>query len=466
MQIFFRFILWTLILSVGVFVTMAIPFLQVANNLLWFFSTVLIGGGIALVAKNCGRGALLLAIPISVLLANAVVVRIWPPQVRHNIFRAFNEVARRDGDYQQLRRQLLPVTTRQLKVSSPLQHGWKSGNRTLDIANGITLELFATGLVSAHGIAIDKNGILFVSLPHIGQIVSLHDEDGDGIAERSKVFAHGLDKPTGLAFKDDVLCVATATELLSLVDSNHDYCADSRHVMTDQLLAFSHHWEHALVLGADNQLYVSVGGEDNSFNWQQAAVLRVQDNGELRLYSSGLYDCRGLAVHPQSGSLWASENSPETIGYFVHPDELNVLRANGDYGWPCCYGNRQPDAKLGSVNICLSTEPSLMKLPAHSTPGGITFGARLRGADYFKNMLYMALQGTQSGKRQQGFRLMGIPLAEDGRITGWGIDLVMGWSNDGQPWGQPTDCSVGEDGCLYLSDKMAGAIYRLSFADV
>lgn len=458
-----RFILWTLLLTVGVFVTMAIPFLQVANNLLWFLSTVLIGGAAALVVKNCGRGALLLAIPISILVANALVVRLWPPQIQPNVFRAFNEVAKRDADYRTLHQHLLPVTRTQLELPSSSAHGGQAGMQQLDVVNGITLNVFSSGLINPHGIAIDRQGVVFVSLPKVGQIVSLHDDDGDGRADRVVVFMAGLDKPSGLAFKDDVLCVATAAKLLALPDVNHDYLADSQQLISDKLRSFPQNWAHALVVGADNHLYVSVAGDDQNSSWQHASVLRVAD-GALQLFATGLYDCQGLAVHPQSGSLWATENSPETIGYFVHPDELNVLRANGDYGWPFCYGNRLPDANLGTVDICQATEPAIMQLPANSVPSGIAFGAMLQGADYFKNMLYMVMQGLDSGKRQQGFRLMGVPLGADGRITGWGIDLVAGWSVEGQPWGQPTACAVGGDGCLYITDQRAGVVYRLSFA--
>ncbi len=464
MQVIFRFILWTLILTIGVFVTMAIPFLQVGNSLLWFFSTVLIGAAAALVVKNCGRGALLLAIPIAVLLANAIVVRLWPPQVQHNIFRAFNEVAKRDVNYRKLHKNLLPITRKHLVLPATLHNGWHAIEQELAVANGISLDLFFTGLISPHNIAMDSEGVVFVSLPKVGQVVSLHDDDGDAKADRVLVFVAGLDKPSGLVFKDGVLNVATATKLLALPDDNHDYRADSQQVVTDRLLAFPQRWAHALVLGVDNHLYVSVAGDDKTNSWQQAAVLRVVADGELQLFSSGLYNCQGLAVHPQSGSLWATENSPETIGYFVHPDELNVLRDNGDYGWPFCYGNRLPDANLGSVDICQPTAPALMQLPANSIPSGLTFGAKLHGADYFKNMLYMVMQGLDSGKRQQGFRLMGVPLGADGRILGWGIDLISGWSVEGQPWGYPTDCAVGGDGCLYITDQLAGAVYRLSFA--
>ncbi len=477
MKMIIRFILWTLILTVGVFVTMSIPFVtpvassSMARTLSWFIAPILIGSGVALVAKNCGRGALMLAIPIAVLLANGVVGEIWPPQVRHNIFRALNAVAKRDTAYRDLRKQLLPVTSQKLIVPPALQRGWDAGEHSLNVAHGVQITVFATGLIQPRNLTVDAAGVLFVSLPHVGQVVSLHDVDGDGQADKTIAFAVDLDQPSGLAFHHGELCVATAGQVVAFADKNNDYVADVKvgRIVSDDLPPAAHHWAHALIEGADKQLYVSVGAEVAEDSWQKAAVLRVADDGTLQMYASGLYDCQGLAVHPQSGSLWSSENAPQTIGYFVHPDEINVLRKNGDYGWPFCYGNRLPDAKLGSTEICNATYPSLVQLPAQSIPGGLVFGNKLNAAEYFKSMVYIALQGANLGKRQQGFRLLAMPLDSDGRISGWGVDLVSGWSvvdADGggaTPWGQPVDCVVGGDGCLYLSDNMAGCIYRISF---
>ena len=458
-----RFILLTLLLAAGVFLTMAVPFLPFANSVLWFLSTFFIGAGVALVVKYCGRGALILAVPIAVLSANALVVEIWPPQVRRPIFRAFTEVAKRDEAYRQLRKQLLPVTLQELTVPDTLRQGWDHGLSELEVVNGLDVTLFATGLTQPHSLAVSDDGVLFVSLPKVGQVVALIDSDGDGVVDKFHVFATGLDRPSGLAFHQGALYVATASKLLLLLDTDNDYVADARQVVNDELPVAKLHWAHALVVGADQHLYLSVAAEVEGDDWRRAALLRVSADGTTELFATGLYDCQGLAVHPLSGSLWGTDNSPETLGFDIHPDELNVIVAGGDYGWPFCYGNRLPDAELGSVEICQSTQPSLAQLHANSTPRGLAFGATLQAPSQFQSMLYMALQGSDYGKHEQGFRLMGVPIGDDGRIVGWGIDLISGWSVDGKPWGQPTDCVVGADGCLYVSDRLAGCIYRISF---
>lgn len=454
-----RFLLYTLLLAVGVFMCMAMPHLDYAPHLMWFFSTFLVGGALALVVKNCGRGQLLLAIPIAVLSANAVAVQIWPPHIQRNIFWAFNPIAKRDAHYQLLRSVLLPVAAQPLLIPRSTLPSGDHDSRLLSVAAGLEVSVFAGGLDRPHALAINRQGVLFVSLPELGQVVALPDRDRDGVADESQLFAGGLDRPSGLVFHDGMLYVAMADQVVRFAEQG----SAAAELFCDELPASDQHWAHALVVGGDRHLYLSVGAGVEHDDWRCATVLRLGAGGQVQAFASGLHDCQGLAVHPRSGSIWATDNNPDALGFDVHPDELNVLQAGADYGWPFCYGYRQLDDTLGSEEICRTTQPALMQLPADSLPRGLAFGHHLDGAAHFKSMLYVVLQGSADGRWQQGFRLLGVPLAADGRILGWGIDLVSGWGNEGQPWGQPTDCIVGGDGCLYLCDTQAGVIYRIKF---
>ncbi len=59
------------------------------------------------------------------------------------------------------------------------------------------------------------------------------------------------------------------------------------------------------------------------------------------VYTYGHRNNQGLAVHPETGAVWTSEHGEED------GDEINVLEAGGDYGWPeahtgCHYGTSEP----------------------------------------------------------------------------------------------------------------------------
>lgn len=60
--------------------------------------------------------------------------------------------------------------------------------------------------------------------------------------------------------------------------------------------------------------------EDNPF---------VKDDGAVKsIYSYGNRNIQGMAIHPETDALWATEHGP------MGGDELNVLRAGANYGWP------------------------------------------------------------------------------------------------------------------------------------
>jgi glucose/arabinose dehydrogenase len=49
------------------------------------------------------------------------------------------------------------------------------------------------------------------------------------------------------------------------------------------------------------------------------------------------------------------------------------------------------------------------------------------------------------------------------RVTGY-EPFAHGWLQGRKPWGRPVDVLVMPDGALLVSDDLAGAIYRISYA--
>jgi hypothetical protein len=46
------------------------------------------------------------------------------------------------------------------------------------------------------------------------------------------------------------------------------------------------------------------------------------------LYALGIRNAMGLYIHPDTGELWETENGPQG------GDEINIIRAEKNYGWP------------------------------------------------------------------------------------------------------------------------------------
>ena len=103
-----------------------------------------------------------------------------------------------------------------------------------------------------------------------------------------------------------------------------------------------------LVFGRDGKLYVSTFGNAGDGSGAQnpmshaGKVLRLNDDGTVpkdnpffgkegykpEIYTLGHRSTLGLIVHPVTGELWESENGPNG------GDEVNILKAGANYGWP------------------------------------------------------------------------------------------------------------------------------------
>jgi len=104
------------------------------------------------------------------------------------------------------------------------------------------------------------NTVLPDSVPGGDRILILEDTDRDGLADKVKVFAKGLNLATSLAFANGGLIVGQAPHMLFFKDTNGDDVSDVRQILfsgwprTDTHGAISN-----LRYGFDNQVWGSVG---------------------------------------------------------------------------------------------------------------------------------------------------------------------------------------------------------------
>ena len=116
--------------------------------------------------------------------------------------------------------------------------------KTFQIERGFHLELAASepNLASPVALSFDENGRLFVvemidyserreEVPHLGRIRMLEDSDGDGVFEKSTVFADNLPWPTAVFCYNGGVLVGATPDILYLKDTNGDGKADVRETM-------------------------------------------------------------------------------------------------------------------------------------------------------------------------------------------------------------------------------------------
>jgi len=158
-----------------------------------------------------------------------------------------------------------PLSCNQKKTSRGLSPA--ESLSTFEVAEGFQIEQIAAEPLVADPVAmeIDEYGRLYVVEMHgypldkggSGRVKLLEDTDGDGIMDKSTIFADGLVLPTGvMRWKRGVL-VTDPPNILYLEDMDGDGKADKREVvLTGFALANPQHNVNNPILGLDNWIYL------------------------------------------------------------------------------------------------------------------------------------------------------------------------------------------------------------------
>lgn len=352
-----------------------------------------------------------------------------------------------------------------LEVPRKFRKGPFEGKRELKSLPGVKVSVFASGMIGARFMAENSDGVLFLSVPLDGTVLALPDRDKDGAADEVIVFARGLKRPHGLAFRNGELLVAEAGSVVALRDDDNDLKADSKKIITDDVPSGGGHWTRTVVIGPDNAIYVAAGSSCNACveeDRRRAAVMRFVDS-KAELYATGLRNTVGLEFHPTTGRLWGVDNGRDMLGDDIPPEEVNLIEKGKDYGWPYCYGKKNPDPELGSVERCQKTTPPQVEMQAHSAPLGVAFGYGLKFPNMIKNSLLIAFHGSWNRSVPTGYKVVAVPFNDKGMPTGKPFDVITGWLVGEEAWGRPVDVLVGRDGAMYVSDDHAGAVYRVTY---
>lgn len=337
---------------------------------------------------------------------------------------------------------------------------------TLWVRDGFTISVFAALPGTLRIIAEAPSGEMVASEQWEGRVLKLADRDGDGFAEEVTPLLTGLTVAHGLAFAGNALYVAESHRVQRL--EPWDDPSSAREIIPlpagADIPGNPNHQTRSLIVGPDNKLYVSIGSFCDACvetDPMRGAIWRYNLDGTGgELFASGLRNAVGMTFHPETKQMWVTENGSNDLGPGLPPDEINVVpTAGADYGWPYCYGDRKVQPPLGSPERCAGTVPSLLDLPAHVAPLGLTFAAGTRFPPEFRGDLFVALHGSALLDDPIGYSLVRVPI-RDGRPQA-PEEFVRGWLVGTSAWGRPMMPLVGRDGSMYLTDDKTGAIYRI-----
>ncbi|MER2552640.1 MAG: PQQ-dependent sugar dehydrogenase [Thauera sp.] len=220
------------------------------------------------------------------------------------------------------------------------------------------------------------------------------------------------------------------------------------------------HFGSRLVFDRQGYLYITLGDRGEQQRAQRlddhaGSVIRLHDDGRVpadnpfrdhpgarpEKFTLGNRNLQGAALHPQSGELWTHEHGPQG------GDEINIIRAGINYGWPVItfgrnYGTGtaigEGTAKPGMAQPLYQWTPSI-------APSGMAFYTGDRFPAWRGNLFVGALRDQMLVRLE----LDGARVVHEERLLEGAIGRIR-------------DVRNGPDGFVYLlTDSPKGVIARL-----
>jgi glucose/arabinose dehydrogenase len=400
-----------------------------------------------------------------------------------------------------------------LAVPAGLDSGAFATPRTLRVPSGWTAQVWAL-VPGARMEAWTPQGDLLVSEPGSGRVVALTPQPGKPPAARTLL--SGLTMPQGLAFARVggrwVLYVGESNQI-DRYPWGTGGISGAAAVIAGRLPDLDPsgddvHREKDVAVAPDGTVYFDVGSSSNASPGDRTAtpprgvIMAVSPEGKnLRVVEKGVRNGEGLAVAPD-GSVWTAVNNRDNIPYPFHsayggngnafgqviqayvndhpPDEVVPVTPGRDLGWPYCNPDQDRNHPAGSLadvpfvadavtnpgsrNLDCATLPAVqVGLPAHSAPLGMSFLENTAVPAPWSQGAVVAVHGSWNREppRAPAVLWMGWDAATKTLLPA--ITLISGFQDaNGSRWGRPVDVVPGPDGALYVSDDLAGAIYRLA----
>lgn len=232
-----------------------------------------------------------------------------------------------------------------------------------------------------------------------------------------------------------------------------------------------------LVFGRDGKLYMAIGApgfneragrasDAQNPNSYLGKILRLNDDGTTpadnpfvgksgykpEIFALGIRNAIGLTVHPETGEIWETENGPQG------GDEINIIRAGLNYGWPIVtYGRAytsDPEGKRSGLPPPtvqpLTFMEGMVEPVTYYKPSIAIAGAIFYTGDKFPlwkgNLIAGGLAGMQLSRVQ--FNRQGLEVRRETMLS----DLRQ----------RIRDVRQGADGLIYLTTDMPdGAVLKL-----
>ena len=368
------------------------------------------------------------------------------------------------------------------------EHSTESSLADLKVYPGLEVNLFASEPMFSNptNISIDSKGRVWVCEAYNyrntlnpknpvkkegDRIMILEDTDGDGKADKSKVFYQGTDvnAALGICVLGNRVFVSCSPNVFVFTDENGDDVPDKKEVLFTGIEGEQHdHGMHTFTFGHDGRLYFNMGNEGkllltaakdtvtdihgrkvvtNGKPFYQGLALRCEPDGSnVEVLGHNFRNNYELTVDPY-GTVWQSDNDEDGN----KGTRINYVMEQGNYG----YTDEMTGASWGSRRTNMEKEipfrhwhlndpgavPNVLQTGSGS-PSGITM--------YEGSMLPETFQG-QIIHAEPGHNVVrSYPVENDG--AGYKAEIVNLLEGQKDQWFRPVDVTAAPDGSVFIAD--------------
>ncbi len=210
----------------------------------------------------------------------------------------------------------------------------------------------------------------------------------------------------------------------------------------------NNHWGSRLLLMTDGGLHVTLGERfdyrdeaQNSENYLGTTAY-ISPSGEASVFTYGNRNVQGIAMHPETGEVWAHEHGPKG------GDEVNILKQGQNYGWPVVsYGRNYTGTEISETG---KHEPDFEPPVLHWTPSIAPSGMMFYTGNKFNEWQGDLFVGALAGSHLRRVKIDGTKVVEQEELL---KDLDA----------RIRDVRQGPDGYIYiLTDSGDGQLIRLT----
>src|SRR5437773_3253022 len=289
--------------------------------------------------------------------------------------------------------------------------------------------------------------------PNGDRILILEDTDGDGKADKVKVFDQNpaLRSPLGIAVLGNKVIISQSPDVIVYTKDDQDKILNKEVLLTGWRGVDHDHGVHAVVFGPDGRYYLNNGdpGFDirdksghhfvsaRSGPYYAGCALRVNPDGtDLTVLGHDFRNPYELALDSY-GNIWQSDNDDDGNAW----TRLNYVMEGGNYGYWGPGGRRwQEDKGTHFHNELPGVVPNIARLGAGAPCGIVVYEGTLLPKKYWGQLLH-----AEAGKRVVNTYFVehagaGYSETNEETVT----------SPDG--WFRPTDVTVAPDGSVFFAD--------------